>query len=241
MKALINVVFIDIETVSSTEHLEELPVEAQELWTKKAAKVRNIDIQEPELLYKERAAIYAEFGKVVSISLGYCYTDEANQLNLRVKSLYHDDEATLLNEFCDLISQKFDLKKVRLCAHNGKEFDFPYLSRRMVVNGIRLPFFLDLAGKKPWEVKHLDTMEMWKFGDRKSYTSLELLTNTLGLSSPKAAAEMDGSMVGKAYYEEDDLSKIGAYCAEDVVATVQVYLRFIGVNPIAPENIHILV
>ena len=224
MKTLKDLVFLDIETIPQQQNFEELSERMQKLWVKKSVFLKNEEAHSAAGLYKERAGIYAEFGKIICISIGVFYTDKSKKLNFRVKSIYNHDEALLLKEYCEIIAEKFSPKNLRLCAHNGKEFDFPYICRRMVVNGIKIPVYLDLAGKKPWEVKHIDTMELWKFGDRKSYTSLELLTAMFGIPTPKD--DIDGSMVAQVYYAENDLEKIAHYCNKDVVATAQVYLKF---------------
>jgi len=173
---------------------------------------------------------------VVVISIGLFYTDKEGNLNLRIKALYNEDEKVLLEEFIQTINNKLDEQKIKLCAHNGKEFDFPYMARRMVVNRIDIPGFLQLSGKKPWEVGHIDTMELWKFGDRKSFTSLDLLTAILDIPSPKD--DMDGSMVSTVYYQEKDLEKIAKYCNKDVEATAQLFLRLKGIEILPPERIH---
>jgi predicted PolB exonuclease-like 3'-5' exonuclease len=176
-----------------------------------------------------RAGIYAEFGKIICISVGYLVPD-GTALHLRKKSFFGDDERVLLEEFAELLNKHFSKADSRLCAHNGKEFDFPWLSRRMIINNIPLPAILDTAGRKPWEVNHLDTMEMWKFGDYKSYTPLNLLTYILGIPSPKD--DIDGSQVYSVYYHLRDLPRIVQYCEKDVEALVKVFLRLKGVGVI---------
>jgi DNA polymerase elongation subunit (family B) len=152
-----------------------------------------------------------------------------------MKYFASDDEKQLLTEFADLLRVYFSTDKSFLCAHNGKEFDFPYLSRRMLIHGIKLPVLLDNAGKKPWEIKHLDTMDMWKFGDYKSYTSLELLASLFGIPTPKD--DIDGSMVADVYYREKDLGRIVQYCLKDVVTLAQLFLKMMNVPAISDENI----
>lgn len=186
---------------------------------------RSPDPSSPSTLYP-RAGIYAEFGKIICISVGYLVPD-GTALHLRKKSFYGDDERVLLEEFAELLNKHFSKPDSRLCAHNGKEFDFPWLSRRMIINNIPLPAILDTAGRKPWEVNHLDTMEMWKFGDYKSYTPLNLLTYLLGIPSPKD--DIDGSQVYSVYYHLRDLPRIVQYCEKDVEALVKVFLRLKGV------------
>lgn len=236
MKFLKNLIFLDIETVSEKPDFSALSEKMQELWVKKSIYLKNDEGLSAKELYAERAGIYSEFGKVVVISIGFFYNDTEGNLSLRIKSLYNDDEKALLEEFVQTIYKKLDDQKIRLCAHNGKEFDFPYLARRMVINRIKIPGFLQLSGKKPWEVNHIDTLEMWKFGDRKSFTSLELLTTILDIPSPKE--DMDGSMVSSVYYNENNLEKIADYCNRDVEATAQLFLRLRGLDILAEDQIH---
>jgi predicted PolB exonuclease-like 3'-5' exonuclease len=236
MKTLKDLVFLDIETVPQKQRFDELSEPMQKLWVKKSIYLKNEAELSAEELYKQRAGIYAEFGKIVCISIGVFYLDNSKKLNFRVKSIYNHDEVLLLKEFCEIIAEKFNSKKLRLCAHNGKEFDFPYICRRMILHNIKIPDYLDLAGKKPWEVKHIDTMELWKFGDRKSYSSLELLTTLFDIPTPKD--DMDGSMVAHVYYEENNLEKIALYCNKDVAATAQVYLKFQNKDILNEDHIH---
>ena len=174
--------------------------------------------------FYERAGIWAEFGKIICVSVGY-FNIENESRTFRVKS-FSGDEASLLKQFKDLLISHFSQAKHLLCAHNGKEFDFPYIARRMIIHGITLPYKLNLFGKKPWEVPHLDTLELWKFGDYKNYTSLKLLTNVLGIPSPKE--DIDGSEVYKVYYQEKDITRIIDYCERDTIAVAQILLRLRG-------------
>ena len=238
MKYLKNLIFIDIETVPEKPSFSDLSEKMQDLWVKKSVYLKNEDGLSAEELYQERAGIYSEFGKVIVIAIGFFYNDRDGKLNFRVKSLSDDDEKSLLDRFIETMSQNMDEKKIRLCAHNGKEFDFPYLARRMVINRIQIPGFLQLSGKKPWEINHIDTLEMWKFGDRKSFTSLELLTTILDIPPPKE--DMDGSMVSSVYYEDNDLDKIAKYCKNDVAATAQLYLRLKGYSILSEDRIHFI-
>ncbi len=233
-----NVLVIDIETISGKGSFEELSPEMQALWAKKASQLKNPEEQTPQELFADKGAIYAEFGKVVTIAFGIYYTHEERGLSLRVKALADDNEKVLLGAFKTFIESKFDQNKLAFCAHNGREFDYPYLGRRMLVNGIPLPYALQLHGKKPWEVNHIDTMELWKFGDWKSYTSLELLTTIFGIPSSKD--DIDGSMVNEVYYKENGLDRIARYCCNDVIATAQLYLRLQGKDLIPEENIEII-
>ena len=217
--SLENILFLDIETVPETETFSELDLEKQLLWEQKTAYQRKEDFT-PEEFY-HRAGIWAEFGKIVCISVGY-FVFKGETRNFRVTSFY-GDEVKLLKDFKNLLIEHFSQTKHLLCAHNGKEFDFPYIARRMLIHGVPLPYKLDLFGKKPWEVPHLDTLELWKFGDYKHYTSLKLMANVLGVLSPKE--DMDGSMVRDVFYKEEDLDRIITYCELDVVTTAQVFLK----------------
>lgn len=226
------VLFLDIETVPLQPSFTELSKEFQELWDKKSQYFRK-ENQTAEEAYN-RAGIYAEFGKIICISFGIIHYKN-NAKMLRLKSICLDDEPRLLDEFAALLGKMNTGKDLLLCAHNGKEFDFPYLSRRMLVNGIKLPSILDVAGRKPWETSFLDTMEMWKFGDYKNYTSLNLLAYLFGIPSPKG--DIDGSQVASVYWNDKDLPRISKYCQNDVLAVVQLFLKFKG-EPIIPmENI----
>ena len=226
-----NILFLDIETVPEVATFIELSSEKQELFALKTQYQRKDDIT-PEDFY-ERAGIWAEFGKIVCISIGY-FVEQDGKRNFRVKSL-SGDEKELLESFKTLLNNHFNDANHLLCAHNGKEFDFPYIARRMIINRIELPAKLNLFGKKPWEVAHLDTLELWKFGDYKHYTSLKLLANILDIPSPKE--DIDGSDVARVYYEENDLDKIVKYCERDTVAVAQLLLRFNNLELLKDDEI----
>jgi len=213
-----HILFLDIETVPQKASFDELDDEFKNLWEQKS-KYQRKDEFSAEQFY-DRAGIWAEFGKIICISVGYFKSD--GDRNFRVTT-FHGTEIKLLKEFKNLIITHFSASRHLLCAHNGKEFDFPYIARRMIINGIELPYKLDLFGKKPWEVAHLDTMDLWKFGDYKNYTSLKLMAKVLGIPSPKG--DIDGSMVRDVYYKENDLDRIIDYCEKDTIAVAQVLLR----------------
>ncbi len=217
-----HILFLDIETVPETESFDELDDEKKALWDQKS-KYQRKDEFTPEEFY-ERAGIWAEFGKIICISVGY-FNFKGDLRTFRTTT-FHGDEVKLLKEFKNLLITHFSGTKHLLCGHNAKEFDFPYIARRMIIHGIELPYKLNLFGKKPWEIPHLDTMELWKFGDYKHFTSLKLLANILGIPSPKE--DIDGSMVREVYYEEKNLARIITYCELDVVTTAQVFLRLRG-------------
>lgn len=237
MIPLSNILFIDIETVSQYSAYELVPETWQQLWSKKAEiLLRN---NRDELTIAEiydRAGIYAEFGKVICISCGIIQGSGEGK-TFSIKSFFGHNEKEVLKEFCEMLSKWEIGAQKYLCAHNGKEFDFPFLCRRMIINNIPIPPLLMIAGKKPWEVNLLDTMELWKFGDFKSYTSLDLLANALNI--PTSKDDIDGSMVGRVYWIENDLERIITYCQKDVVTMAQIYLRLNGEQIISTENIDI--
>lgn len=221
-----NILFLDIETVPQVYHYKELNEEYRKLWD---SRCRNIVNETPEDQYK-KAGIYAEFSKIICISAGYF-----NKKEFRIKSFYGDTESLILSDFAELLNNHFHKKDHLLCAHNGKEFDFPFIARRMLVNGVKLPKLLDIAGKKPWEVAHLDTLDLWKFGDYKNYTSLSLLAAIFSIPTPKD--DIDGSDVARVYWEDKNLERIVNYCRKDVITVAQLLLRFKGEELIASENI----
>ena len=226
---------LDLETVSQFATFNELDEDWQELWTKKAGALNNADVN-ASLVY-DRAAIYAEFGKIVCIGLGIFHLVDG-EINLKVKSIAGHDEKAILLEFVDLLNTHFNIDgKHRLVAHNGKEFDFPFLCRRMLIHGIEIPNLLNIVGKKPWEIMHLDTMELWKFGDYKNYTSLNVLAKCFGIPSPKD--DIDGSMVGHTYWQQNDLDRISVYCKKDIVTTAQILMKYKHLALIAPDKIKI--
>ena len=232
-----NILFLDIETVSQFETYNHLPEDWQELWDLKAQQlIRNKENETTETAY-ERAGIYAEFGKIICISCGLIQGIGENK-KLVIKSFCGDDEHKLLQEFFTMLQTWWTSTDKCLCAHNGKEFDYPYICRRMIINSIPIPDALQMGGKKPWEIKHLlDTMEMWKFGDFKAYTSLKLLAKAFGIPSPKD--DIDGSMVNHVYWNGRDLDRIVHYCQKDVITLAQVLLRFHCEPQIKQEHISI--
>lgn len=227
-----DLIFIDIETVPQEANFNDLNENMKLFWSEKC---RFIQRQEPELtpedLY-ERAGIYAEFGKVICISMGII-TQNEDEMGIRLKSFYSDDEKNVLENFSQILD-KFQPNQKYLVGHNVKEFDIPFLCRRMLVHGLRLPQMLNVGGLKPWEVPYLDTMQYWKFGDYKSFTSLKLLAEIFGIPSPKD--DIDGSQVRDVYYKEKDLERIVKYCEKDVLAVAQLFLKFQNKALIKPEN-----
>jgi uncharacterized protein YprB with RNaseH-like and TPR domain len=214
-----HILFLDIETVPEHPNFNDLDAEEKALWEQKTVYKRKDEFTAEE--FYDRAGIWAEFGKIICISVGY-FANKGDLRNFRTTSFY-GEEAHLLKEFKELLESHFNRPHHVLCAHNGKEFDFPYIARRMIINRILLPFKLDLFGKKPWEIAHLDTLELWKFGDYKHYTSLKLMTKILGIPSPKD--DIDGSQVRNVFYEENNIDRIIVYCEKDVIAVAQILLR----------------
>ena len=216
-----NILFLDIETVPETEKYSDLSETKQELFASKTAYQRKEEFTAEE--FYDRAGIWAEFGKIVCISVGFFTNFDSSNRKFRVTSFY-GDEVKLLEDFKKLLDEHFNKQQHVLCAHNGKEFDFPFIARRMIIHQIELPSKLNLFGKKPWEIPHLDTLDLWKFGDYKHYTSLKLLTEILGIPSPKD--DIDGSEVGEVYYKEENIERIVNYCEKDTIAVAQLLLRF---------------
>jgi uncharacterized protein YprB with RNaseH-like and TPR domain len=214
-----HILFLDIETVPEQENYNALDLEMQSLWELKTQYQRKEDYS-PEGFY-DRAGIWAEFGKIVCISAGY-FTLKGDIRHFRVTSFF-GEEKKILNDFSNLMNNHFNQPQHVLCGHNAKEFDIPFIARRMIINQIPIPNKLNLFGKKPWEVPHLDTLELWKFGDYKHFTSLKLLTKVLGIPSSKG--DIDGSQVGHVFYVEKDIDRIVIYCEKDVIAVAQVFLR----------------
>ncbi len=226
---LYKILFLDIETVPIKKNYDELDDNFKVLWDKKADKIarfENIVDANSDEVY-ERAGIYAEFGKIICISVGFI-VNSYNENEFRVKSFYGDDEKEILLDFKNLLDKHYNTKEHLLCGHNAKEFDYPYILRRMIINGVEIPHILNIAGKKPWEVNLLDSMELWKFGDYKSYTSLELLATILNIKTPKD--DICGKDIAKVYWEEKDLERIVKYCEKDVLTVAQIILRFCGKN-----------
>ncbi|TAF43490.1 MAG: 3'-5' exonuclease [Sphingobacteriales bacterium] len=222
-----NLLVLDIETVPQYKNYSDVPSHFKTLWDLKT-KFQRKDEQSPEDFY-DRAGIWAEFGKIVCISVGIFRGDN----NLRIKSFYADDEALLLQNFISLLHKQPTY--LTLGAHNGKEFDFPYLCRRMLINGLKIPSQLNIAGKKPWEINHIDTLELWKFGDYKNYCSLNLLAAIFNIPTPKD--DIDGSQVGHIYWQQNDLERIKTYCQKDVITTCRLIQRFKGLAILADDNI----
>ena len=229
--AIHKILFLDIETVPQFPNFSELDEKTKQLYSQKTKFLQKDNTITPDDLY-ERAGIYAEFGKIICISVGYIHEGNLGE-QIRLKSFSNEDEKILLKEFVKLLeeNQQFSI----LCGHNAKEFDFPYICRRLLIHGITLPIVLDIAGKKPWEISHLDTMELWKFGDYKAYTSLALLCHIFQIPTPKD--DISGEDVARVYYEEKNLERIKVYCEKDVVALIQLLRKMMGKSLIKEDKI----
>lgn len=231
-----NILFLDIETVPQYASYDELPQEWKLLWDIKAGYlIRGKEEETFQSIYP-RAGIYAEFGKIVCISCGII-SGGGKEKKISIKSFAGDNEKIVLAEFIEMLKKWTSNEPKYFCAHNGKEFDFPYLCRRMIINGVPIPGILNMSGKKPWEINHLDTMEFWKFGDFKNYTSLNLLAHALNIPTPKD--DIDGSMVWEVYWKEKNINRIIEYCTKDVITVAQILLRINGEALIKLENIEI--
>lgn len=229
------ILFLDIETVPQYSSVLELDDVERELWQKKSARLVE-DGMSDEDLYK-KAGIFAEFGKIICISAAFLRPKNGS-CEMRVRSFYGDDEKEILNSFMAMVNKYFNTKKIFFCAHNGKEFDFPFIARRALINGIQIPLTLDSRGMKPWEIQHLDTLDLWRFGDYKNYTSLALLAHVFGIPTPKD--DIDGSQVCDVYWQERDLQRIVTYCQKDVVTVVQLFRKYRCEDLIPEENIIIV-
>ncbi len=225
------ILFLDIETVPEKENFDQLSEVEKELFAAKTSYQLTED-QTPASIY-ERAGIWAEFGKIICISVGF-FNLNSSQREFRVKTFF-GTEKDLLIAFKNLLETHFNLAAYLLCAHNGKEFDFPYIARRMIIHGINLPSKLNLFNKKPWEVPHLDTLHLWRFGDYKNYTSLSLMAHVLGIPIPKN--DIDGSQVAAVYYKEKNINRIVTYCEKDVITVAQVVLRLRNEKLLADNEI----
>ncbi len=224
------ILFLDIETIPQAYRFDQLDEKSKILFEAKNRFQISPD-KSIEQIFEDRGGILAEFGKIVCISVGMLHEGSQGR-SIRLKSFYHDDEETLLRQFKRLLDDHYNTQYHVLCGHNSKEFDIPYICRRMLINGVALPNILQIAGKKPWEINHIDTMELWKFGDYKSYTSLSLLCHVMGIPTPKD--DISGADVARVYYEENDLERIMIYCEKDVVALIQLFLRLQG-EPLVDE------
>jgi 3'-5' exonuclease len=218
-----NLLLIDIETVPAYPVFEEMNEEWRSLWQEKVQRSLPEDVSAAEF-YPQRAGVMAEFAKVICISIGH-FRKNGNTYQLRLKSFYGDDEKILLQDFIAALNKmEANNNKWSFTGHNIKEFDIPFICRRLLINGLGVPSFLDFQNMKPWETNMVDTFQYWRFGDYKNYTSLKLLAAALGVPSPKD--DIDGSMVADVYWKEKNLDRIVTYCQKDVVTTGNIVLRF---------------
>ena len=224
---------MDIETVPCSPSYKDLDFTFQNLWAEKTVWQRKEEYT-PAEFYELKAGVMAEFAKIICISVGYLFA-EKNENHFRIKSFYGDNEKQIITNFNELLNAQFNKKQHQLCAHNGKEFDFPFIARRTLINGLKLPALLDIAGKKPWEVNHLDTMELWKFGDYKHYTSIKLLAALFNIPTPKD--DIDGSQVAGVYWNDKDIERIKKYCQKDTLTVAQLLLKYKGEDLISENNI----
>ncbi len=231
-----HILFLDIETVPQYADYHSLPKEWLALWDLKSASLLKYHEEETTETIYHRAGIYAEFGKIICISCGVIQ-GSGDTKKIILKSFYGDDEKLVLSDFCEMIKKWSGSDQKYLCAHNGKEFDYPYLCRRLIINNLSVPSILNISGKKPWEVAHFDTLELWKFGDYKNYTSLNLLAHALGIPTPKD--DIDGSVVWSVYWNDKNLTRIVTYCQKDVITVAQIFLRLQGQSIIKQENIEL--
>jgi hypothetical protein len=227
------VLFIDIETVPMQAEFEQIPASMQVLWEEKHAFIGK-DFKDAKHSFESKAGIYAEFGKIICISIGI-FQNSSKKRMLRIKSFAGPDEKIMLGEFSALLHEKFNSSKHNICGHNIKEFDVPFLCRRMLMHGIALPELLDVAGKKPWETPFLDTMQLWRFGDYKNFTSLKLLAAVMGIDTPKD--DIEGKDVARVFWQEQDLDRIVQYCQKDVLTVAQLMLRFTGKEILKKEEV----
>lgn len=218
-----NILFLDVETVPLVAEYSQLPESLQPFWIKKEEKLAPDPNHQPGDFYFDKAGMYSEFGKIVCISAGF-FTGEGSDISFRCKAFYSDDESLLLADFASMLQNRYSYPQRYLCGHNAREFDIPFIARRMLINQIPLPDILNIQGRKPWEVCILDTMELWKFGEYKNYTSLALLAALFDIPTPKD--DINGADVARVYWQENDLQRIAVYCNKDVITTARVFLKF---------------
>jgi predicted PolB exonuclease-like 3'-5' exonuclease len=235
--SLDNLLLIDIETVPQFSSFDLLDDHWQQLWEEKTQRSLP-DFTSAAEFYPQRAGVMAEFAKIVCISIGY-FIKQGAMLQIRVKSFYGDDEKKLLQDFISTVNQ-MEAKNNKWCfaGHNIKEFDIPFICRRLLINGLTIPRYIDFQNMKPWDTNMVDTFQYWRFGDYKNYTSLKLLAAALGVPSPKD--DIDGSMVADVYWNEKNVERIAVYCQKDVVTTGNIILRFKNMELISAENIVIV-
>lgn len=230
-----DVLFLDIETVPKLSDFENLDTYEKELWQEKKGKNKTEEETAADY-YFNNAGIFAEFGKIICISVGWI-KEEGIFSTFELQSFYGDNEQVLLQEFTAFLKQRVaTTRNLSLSGHNIREFDVPYICRRLIMNNLKLPeYFENLQTKKPWEAGLLDSMDWWKFGDYKNYISLKLLAFCLEIPSPKD--DISGKDVGKVYWQEKGLERIKTYCQKDVLTVAQILLKLKGLSLISESNI----
>ena len=239
-RQLKNVLFLDIETVSYHFKFNDLSDVDKANWSKKAQQLKrdtSLTNKEISTLYAQKAGIFAEFSSVICISVGFFTINKKGIENLRVRSFYGENEKSILKSFRKLLNEYFNKPKQNfLCGHNLREFDIPFLCRRMLINGMELPDLLKISGKKPWQINHLlDILDLWRFGDYKHYISLSLLASVFNIPSPKG--DMDGSMIHDVFWKEKDFKRIVHYCEKDVGTVAQLLLRLNGMHKVGEYEV----
>jgi len=233
-KRLKSTLFIDLKTVAGTARYNQLDPRLQRQWEQKISSFRKEENWSIQEWYDNRASYYAEYGKIICLAFGGLFWNDQDVPRLKVRTLFNEDERTLLQQVVQVI-ERYPADELSLCAHNGREFDFPYLCRRLLVNGLPLPQALQLSGRKPWENPHQDTLELWRFGDSRHFVPLEVLAAALDL--PAEPLELTGDQVSRVYYQDGDVDGIRRYAQSSLVNLVQVYLRLTGLPTIEPANI----
>ncbi len=232
-----DIIFLDIETVSCFPDFETMPLLWQKNWQEKI-KYSLPEGKTAAEFYELRAGVMAEFSKIVCISMGYLMREE--QLKLRVKSFYGHEECSILDSFVKTMERiEKHSRSWHFGGHNIKEFDIPFICRRLLANGKPIPAFMDFQNMKPWETNIVDSFQYWKFGDYKNYTSLNLLAAVLDIPSPKD--DIDGSMVGSVYWKEKNIERIASYCQKDVVTVANVFLKFNNLPLLHDDDVELVV
>ncbi len=228
-----NILFLDIETVPMCRHFKEMPKKFQQLFEEKTIKQRK-DNEDVASFFEEKAGVLSEFSKIVCVSVGL-FDTKSSSLKFRLKSFFGNNEHKILSDFCSLVNKSFNTSNHYLCAHNGKAFDFPFLARRLLINNMSIPNILNISTKKPWEKQHIDTMDLWRFGDYKNYTSLNLLAAVFNIPTPKD--DITGKDVKYIYWDNKDLNRIANYCQKDTLTVAQLFLKYKGKKIISPEDV----
>ncbi len=231
-------VFIDIETIRGKKTYNDVITENPALddyWQTKHTQIREKEplsyghIEDSAEMYEKMAALYPEWGQIVCISIGQIKFDEdGNPIKFTTKSFSGLYEKILLEEFNETASKIMSkYPRMQWVGHNIKGFDMPYIIKRSLINGVRVPNVFHLQKQKPWESQLIDTNDVWKFNGWNG-ARLGLLTEILNIPSPKQ--DMDGKMVSDVFWEDGDLNRISEYCEMDINATANVMLRISGMD-----------